>query len=777
MSVFRVLFVDDDVAKGLEKVSSWTARASLVASAQRSHALYPVRQIIEEAKESAATRLHLYVARDLRFEHESSVTFTFPETIPALGLELPLHGLILDLAGPTLREDLALSTDDLPAANSDELKELNEVYPGAAFFLKRLARLRTSNCRVFMLTSHVDQTGVLPRFVFGPHCWPQGSARDVGALLFSAEKGDQIERLASTLVAKFRAFDRGFTFQRQLGDVEFAASHDEPVLVVGESGTSKESIAREIHDQWQRRKASRLPFAVVNCGGLSPELAQSELFGHVKGSFTGADNQRMGRIVTLCASRSEEHREVEGSPASAEAGLLRAAMTGLADIKQALDREDIPAAKKAFSDGGGKALIACLSREFLDKLKSGVDACERRVAAATSGKDHVAGFQRLLRSLGFEADPANPNGYDMTIGPSAGASGTLFLDEFGELPAYVQTLLLRFLSRDGEVQPLGYPGVIRGTSVRLICATSDPRVAAFAGETLSGAWRSLSELERPLRQDLLFRVKGQVIRATPITRSNIDEVIRHFVELQAEAGGPKWSGEARACLSGELRALLDRVERASSSGGEENRPAFGHFREVDQIFRLASHLYNGAKDRGLYPPPEVTEQSVRLLWRASRLDADSSRTGVSQLRADHSTTGSLENWFLTQIRTVQREDASAWLNCGERFEEETREWFRNNGGKWRACLLRACLTAGSTAVTNKFGIGRDHIWAKVLTPLMSPAAVAFFRKEKGASKAEVIKFVKDRMRAMSRDAEPHDPAARAAWVAAREAYPGDAPDP
>jgi len=70
-----------------------------------------------------------------------------------------------------------------------------------------------------------------------------------------------------------------------------AAPTEASILIVGESGTGKEVIAREIHERSSRRNA---PFVAVNCGAIVPSLAESELFGHEKGSFTGASSATMG---------------------------------------------------------------------------------------------------------------------------------------------------------------------------------------------------------------------------------------------------------------------------------------------------------------------------------------------------------------------------------------------------------------------------------------------------------------------------------------------------
>jgi DNA-binding NtrC family response regulator len=85
----------------------------------------------------------------------------------------------------------------------------------------------------------------------------------------------------------------GSAMRRVFETIQKVAETDLSVLVLGESGTGKELVAQALHQHSARRAK---PFIAVNCAAISPELVESELFGHEKGSFTGADARRTGKF-------------------------------------------------------------------------------------------------------------------------------------------------------------------------------------------------------------------------------------------------------------------------------------------------------------------------------------------------------------------------------------------------------------------------------------------------------------------------------------------------
>ena len=117
-----------------------------------------------------------------------------------------------------------------------------------------------------------------------------------------------------------RIVQRSPAMQAAVKTVKQVAMSDVPILLRGETGSGKELVARTIHERSKRRDG---PFVAVNCGGFTEELFSSELFGHVRGAFTGAHADRPGRFA-LAESGTLFLDEIGEVPLKNQVELLRA---------------------------------------------------------------------------------------------------------------------------------------------------------------------------------------------------------------------------------------------------------------------------------------------------------------------------------------------------------------------------------------------------------------------------------------------------------------------
>jgi DNA-binding NtrC family response regulator len=115
----------------------------------------------------------------------------------------------------------------------------------------------------------------------------------VGLTTIRLELGDDVEQPLSTNERFGRALGRSVAMRRVFESLPRIASSEATVLLEGETGTGKTLLAEAIHLESPRR---RQPFVVVDCGAIPPTLIESELFGHERGAFTGAQQSRTGAI-------------------------------------------------------------------------------------------------------------------------------------------------------------------------------------------------------------------------------------------------------------------------------------------------------------------------------------------------------------------------------------------------------------------------------------------------------------------------------------------------
>lgn len=143
------------------------------------------------------------------------------------------------------------------------------------------------------------------------------------ALGYARLRGEN-ERLRGRVRADFAMIGRGAAMQSILEKVAKTAPSTGRVLITGENGTGKELVARAIH---QHSKRSDGPFVKLNCAAIPSELIESELFGHEKGAFTGAVQQRRGKFE-LADGGTLFLDEIGDMTPSAQAKVLRVLQEG-----------------------------------------------------------------------------------------------------------------------------------------------------------------------------------------------------------------------------------------------------------------------------------------------------------------------------------------------------------------------------------------------------------------------------------------------------------------
>ena len=134
----------------------------------------------------------------------------------------------------------------------------------------------------------------------------------------------ELRRQLTEAGASQEIIGRSDALKRMLGFIETVAPTEATVLITGESGTGKELVARALHSSSARADK---PLVTVNCAALTETLLESELFGHEKGAFTGADRRREGRFVQANGGTLFLD-EIGEMPLQLQAKLLRALQQG-----------------------------------------------------------------------------------------------------------------------------------------------------------------------------------------------------------------------------------------------------------------------------------------------------------------------------------------------------------------------------------------------------------------------------------------------------------------
>jgi two-component system response regulator HydG len=208
----------------------------------------------------------------------------------------------------------------------------------------RAAKELSQLTEVIVMTAYGTIESAVEAMRFGAHDYIQKPFTEQ-ELLLKVQKAVEQRRIAgemSVMAAEFRErykfeniIGRSAAIRDVLARIVRIAPTDATVLITGESGTGKELVARAVH---ANSKRSTRPFVSVNCAAISETLLESELFGHVRGAFTGAVSARKG-LFEEANGGTFFFDEIAETPPSFQAKLLRAVQEG--EIRRLGDNKPI----------------------------------------------------------------------------------------------------------------------------------------------------------------------------------------------------------------------------------------------------------------------------------------------------------------------------------------------------------------------------------------------------------------------------------------------------
>jgi DNA-binding NtrC family response regulator len=359
------------------------------------------------------------------------------------------------------------------------------------------------------------------------------------------------------------------TMQAVLRMAQKAAASTIPVLIAGESGVGKELIARAIHGSGERRAK---PFVAVNCGAMPENLIESILFGHEKGSFTGATERHLGKFVEASGGTLFLD-EVGELPPAAQVKLLRALQEGevepvgarrpvqvdvrvvsatnrdlIADVKHGRFRDDLfyrlhvfPIAVPPLRER--RADIPALTRNFLARF------------AAEEGRRIRAIAPEALGLLGAFHWPGNIRQLENAVFRAVvlAEGDTINLGEFPQITAQIAAPAVNPAPEEAE-EPLAQYPYDDISPVAPFAGDLPPVPATLAGAALDalallntdGDVRPLEEIEAEVIRHAITHYRGQmseVARRLQIGRSTL---YRKLEALGLNEGRGATNGEEEA---------------------------------------------------------------------------------------------------------------------------------------------------------------------------------------------------------------------------------------
>jgi anaerobic nitric oxide reductase transcription regulator len=327
---------------------------------------------------------------------------------------------------------------------------------------------------------------------------------------------DVLDRRGALLIGQSESMSR------LRGEIELIAGSELPVLVTGETGVGKELVVRMLHSRSPR--ADR-PLVYVNCAALPESIVESELFGHAKGAFTGADRPRPGKF-RVADGASLFLDEIGELPLPLQPKLLRALQEG--EIQPVGTDHPAHVDVRIFAATNRELESEVHAGKFRADLLHRLDVCRIRVPALREHREDIpllAGqfSDRARRRLGTGPIRFSPEALAI-LGRAA------YPGNVRELENVISRGVLRATARTRSGEAVLVHATDFGDSVE-----SSPALVEPPGGTLPGSGRSLREsvrdYQRAAIREALRRTNGSWAAAAPMLgmhRSNLHHLARRL---------------------------------------------------------------------------------------------------------------------------------------------------------------------------------------------------------------------------------------------------------
>ena len=383
--------------------------------------------------------------------------------------------------------------------------------------------------KVILMTGHGSAAGALDATAFGAYDYLLKPFGLEELRVLSEGLREQLTNGPSRFPASSRGtlyksdidlVGRSAVFVEVMKQVGRVATTDLPVLLTGESGTGKEVVASALH---RRSLRAEKPFVAVNCGAIPSELIESELFGHVRGSFTGADRDRRGLWEEASEGTVFLDEITETTPAF-QVKLLRAVQEG--EIRRVGSNQTQRIDVRVIAASNRDVAQEVAAGRFRKDLFYRLNAVSIVLPPLRERREDILPLAKRFAEQVYSLRPA------VKFSPEA----LVALEEYpwpGNIRELENAVVRAVAMCDGVIRPQDLPELVRNYRVAFL---PEEEPGEEDVPPIDDEWPSLTTLEGRYVARVLVRTKGNkqvAARLLEVDRKTLDRMIkRHGISIK-----------------------------------------------------------------------------------------------------------------------------------------------------------------------------------------------------------------------------------------------------